>query len=443
MDLDRDGKGLARWNGWVIVVPDLLPGETAQVQLQQRQRSRWLGRRLKLIRESPARRRPPCILSTDCGGCTLQSLDDRDQSNWKSDQLVETMQRIGGFGVQPELLLDEPHRSMGYRNRALIPLKRGKDGRLRAGYFRSRSHRIVNLNHCPVLDPRLDALISPLKQDLDLAGWPADHDLAEACGLRHLGLRIAHHSGDILITLVSSHDKLPGIRQLAQQWLNRWNAVKGICLNLQPQANNLVLGRETLCLAGDETILERFCGLDLALSSTTFFQVNTPQAERVVRLLCRWLTEQLSGGTVVDAYCGIGTISLPLARDEFRVLGLELNTASVEQARRNALNNGLSKRCRFRAGDVADLLRNELSNCDALVVDPPRRGLEERVVRTILNEPPAFVAYLSCDPATLARDLKALLAPSGPYHLNRLQPVDFFPQTTHLETLALMSRSKT
>ena len=440
MDLDRDGKGLARWNGWVIVVPDLLPGETAKVQLQQRQRSRWLSRRLELIRASPARRRPPCILSSDCGGCTLQSLDDRDQSSWKSDQLVETMQRIGGFSVQPESLLDEPHRSVGYRNRALIPLKRGKDGRLKAGYFRSRSHRIVNLNHCPVLDPRLDALISPIKQDLDRGGWPADHDLIDATGLRHLGLRIAHHSGDILITLVSSHDQLPGIRAQAQQWLHRWDAVKGICLNLQPQANNLVLGRETRCLAGDETILERFCGLDLALSSTTFFQVNTPQAERVVQVLCQWLTANLSRATVVDAYCGIGTISLPLAREGFRVVGLELNAGSVEQARRNALHNGLSSQCRFRSGDVADLLRNDLPGCEALVVDPPRRGLEERVVRTILNDPPDFLAYLSCDPATLARDLKALLAPSGPYELDRVQPVDFFPQTTHLETLVLLHR---
>ena len=440
VDLDRDGKGLARWNNWVIVVPDLLPGERATVQLQQRQRSRWLSRRVDQISDSKDRRRPPCILANDCGGCTLQHLDDSAQTRWKARQIQQTMQRIGGIDVAPAEPLVDSERCFGYRNRALIPLKRDQNGRLKAGYYRPRSHKIVNLNHCPVLDPRLDALVEPLKRDLDATGWPADHDLIDGQGLRHLGLRLASASGDILITLISSHAELPGLEDLAQSWLQRWPAVKGVCLNLQPKANNLVLGRTTHCLAGGPTIEEQFCGIKLSLSSTTFVQVNTPQAERIVQLLADWLSLQCAGERVVDAYCGVGTIALPLARAGFHVQGLELNPDSVEQARLNAMHNGLSSRCAFHAGDVADLLASQLEDCQALVLDPPRRGLDRRVVESILEQPPAALAYLSCDPATQARDLKALLSPAGPYELEILQPVDFFPQTTHLESLALLKR---
>ena len=165
-----------------------------------------------------------------------------------------------------------------------------------------------------------------------------------------------------------------------------------------------------------------------------------PQAERIVQRLTDWLLNQCAGARVVDAYCGVGTIALPLAKAGFDVQGLELNPDSVEQARLNAMNNGLSSRCAFHAGDVADLLAAHLDDCQALVLDPPRRGLDRRVVDSILEQPPAVVAYLSCDPATQARDLKALLAPSGSYELEVLQPVDFFPQTTHLESLALLKR---
>ena len=440
VDLDRDGKGLARWNNWVIVVPDLLPGERATVQLQQRQRSRWLSRRVELISVSEVRRRPPCILADDCGGCTLQRLDDPAQTRWKEQQIQQTMQRIGGINLAPAAPLVDADRCFGYRNRALIPLKRDQNGRLKAGYFRPRSHKIVNLNHCPVLDPRLDALLEPIKKDLDAGGWPADHDLIDAQGLRHLGLRLASATGDVLITLISSHGQLPGLQDLAQTWVQRWPEVKGVCLNLQPKANNLVLGRTTHCLAGSPTIEEQFCGIKLSLSSTTFVQVNTSQAERIVQRLTDWLSFQCDGGTVVDAYCGVGTIALPLAKAGFHVQGLELNPDSVEQARLNAMHNGLSSRCEFHPGDVADLLASQLENCQALVLDPPRRGLDRRVVASILEQPPEVLAYLSCDPATQARDLKELLAPLGPYELETLQPVDFFPQTTHLESLALMKR---
>lgn len=438
IDLDRDGNGLARWNNWVIVVPGLLPGETASVQLQQRSKSRWLSRLMQRRTESQARRKPPCILASDCGGCTLQHVDEPSQLGWKQGVLTAAMQRIGSVNhpVKPVMA---PDKGLGYRNRALIPLRRAENGSLRMGYFRRGSHRVVNLNRCPVVDPRLDALIAPLKKDIDASALPADHDLTSGDALRHLGLRIGHHTGEILITIVSS-THWPALEQMAQTWVSRFPQVRGVTLNLQPQRTNLVLGPKTQLLGGENSIRERFCDLTLQLGTTTFFQINTLQAERIVRCISDWLSSQNPSGRVIDAYCGIGTISLPLAERGLQVFGIEINPDSIDQARMNAARNGLTERTAFVAGDVARLLRAELNACSALVVDPPRRGLDSSVVDAILENPPELVAYLSCNVATQARDLNRLLNPQGCYALEHLQPIDFFPQTTHLENLALLRR---
>lgn len=438
-DLTLQGEGIARWQGWVIVVPDLLPGEVSRVQLQQRRRSQWRGRRIETLLPAEGARQAPCIHADRCGGCTLQHLDDENQAHWKRERLIQTLQRIGGINSPVEELLALEAQPLGYRNRALIPLQRDAEGTLRMGYYRRGSHRLVNLNRCPVLDPGLDCLLDPIKKDLDQTGWVADADLHQGDGLRHLGMRIGTQSREVLLTLISSTWELPGVERLAAQWMERWPEIKGVTLNRQPLRSNRVLGDETRTLAGQPTIRERFCDLNLTLATTTFFQVNTIQAERIVMVLRQWLQQVAPSTRVIDAYCGIGTISLPLAAAGMDVLGLELHKASIEQAIHNANANGLVS-ARFKAGDVKELLADALPSHEVLVVDPPRKGLDPAVVETIVADPPAWMAYLSCDPATLARDLALLAGPEGPYKMERLQPVDFFPQTTHLECLALLKR---
>ena len=437
-DLDQQGRGLARWNGWVITVPQLLPGEEAKVTVQQRQRKMWLARRVATIASSPHARRPPCILASDCGGCSLQHLSVEAQNSWKQERLANTLSRIGQLDPDVNALVSPDQESLGYRNRALIPIRR--DGpKVRLGYYRRGSHRIVNLNHCPVLDPRLDALIAPIKQDLEATRWPMDSDLQGEPGLRHLGLRIGIRTGEILITLISATESLKGVRALSAEWMRRWPELKGVTLNLQPKRSNAVFGDRTICLQGQDAIEERFCDLSLELGTTTFFQVNTPRAERVVEQIRDWLTRAAPPQRLIDAYCGIGTIALPLAAAGHRVTGLELSSASIRHAERNALRNGL-KTTRFLAGDVARHLRELLPNHDALVVDPPRKGLDAAVLAMVLDHPPGKLVYLSCDPATLARDLRQLAGDKGPYRIERVQPMDFFPQTSHLECLVLMTR---
>ncbi len=437
-DLDQQGRGIARWNGWVVTVPELIPGEDASVQLLQRQRRLWHGKKIQSIQPSPDARRPPCILAHACGGCTLQHISVDAQNHWKQDHLIATLQRIGGVTALVGPLISPEAESLGYRNRALIPIQRGEEG-LRLGYYRRGSHRIVNLNHCPVLDPRLDALIEPIKTDLAKTDWPIDSDLRGKPGLRHLGLRIGVRTGQVLISLVAATEHLPGLDQLAARWMQRWPQLNGVTLNVQPKRSNTVLGDLTLCIQGHDVIEEHFCGLSLELKTTTFFQVNTARAEQVVTMIRDWIKASAPSASVIDAYCGIGTIALPLAAAGLNVLGLEINRASVIQAQENAHRNGLENAC-FLDGDVAEHLQKLLPIHQVLVVDPPRKGLTPEVLQMILAIPPSFLIYLSCDPATLARDLQQLTGPDGPYRIEQIKPVDFFPQTSHLECLVMLVR---
>jgi 23S rRNA (uracil1939-C5)-methyltransferase len=438
--LSHDGQAVVRRHGQVVFVPGGLPGEILRVRLRHRGRNRWNADLLAVLEASPERRRPPCILAERCGGCSLQHLEDAAQQRWKRQKLIDALQRIGRLEagcaslVAPTLAAGD---GFAYRNRAVLPLERSPDGVLKAGYYRPGSHRIVNLNHCPVLDSRIDALIAPLKADLEASGWPVDRHLQAGGGLRHLALRVGVHSGEALVTLVSSHRQLPGLESLAGRWMQRWPQVVGVCLNLQDQPTNTLLGPRTEVVAGRGWLRERFAGLDLQVGADTFFQVNTLQAETVLPLLLAALGEQ-APATLVDAYCGIGTYGLPLAAAGWEVLGIERGAAAVALARRNASLNGLAQRCRFLEGPVATLLAEAAPRCQVLFLDPPRKGLDAAVLATILAAPPPTLLYLSCDPATLARDLGRLVAPQGPYRLESAQPIDFFPQTSHVECLAVL-----
>ncbi|MFN9644832.1 MAG: 23S rRNA (uracil(1939)-C(5))-methyltransferase RlmD [Cyanobacteriota bacterium] len=433
-DLTKEGIGLGRLDGQVILVAGALPGDRVQVRLTHRARRHAVATLVALLDPSPDRRRPPCILADHCGGCTLQALDDPAQVRWKQRLVDQTLQRVGGVTTAARPLLTAPE-PLGYRNRAVIPLERDGQGRLRAGYYRRGSHQIVNMNRCPVLDPRLDAMIAPLKADLEASGWPVDRH--GAAGLRHLALRIGRRRGERLLTLVASHGNLPGLADWAASWMERWPDLVGVTLNLQPQPDNRLFGPRNHTICGRDWLLESFAGVDLRIGPDTFFQVCETQAERVVALLLDALGPPR--GRLVEGYCGIGTFSLPLARAGWSVWGIESHAGAVELARANALGNGLADRSTFVVGDVAQELEVALAEpAAAVLVDPPRKGLDGEVVGTLVRHRPPLVAYLSCDPATLARDL-ARLRDAGGYDIRDVQPLDFFPNTSHVETLALLA----
>jgi 23S rRNA (uracil1939-C5)-methyltransferase len=437
-DLTREGVGVGRLDGQVIFVEGALPGDQVRVRLVRRARRHTVGQLVALVEPSPDRRRPPCILADRCGGCTLQAMEDGAQRRWKQRLVEQTLRRLGGLDLPVRPLLPAAQ-GLGYRNRAVIPLERDRQGRLRAGYYRRGSHRIVNMSRCPVLDPRLDAMIAPLKADLETSGWPVDRHGAAGmpgAGLRHLALRVGRRSGERLLTLISSHAALPGLQEMAARWLDRWPELVGVTLNLQPEPDNRLFGPHNTVVAGRGWLLESFAGVELQIGPDTFFQVCSEQAERVVALLQEALGPP--GGLIVEGYCGIGTFSLPLVLSGWQVRGIESHGATVALAQANALRNALSHRCTFDEGDVAERLEQALAHGPvAVLVDLPRKGLQEAVVASLLLHRPPLVAYLSCDPATLARDL-ARLGGEGGYQITSVQPLDFFPNTSHVETLAIL-----
>ena len=432
----HDGQGVGRWQNQVVFIPGALPGERVEARVRRLAKRHLEADLLTVLEASPDRQRPPCILADHCGGCSLQHCVESAQARIKQDHVQEALRRLGGLSVDPTPIWTAPQ-GLGYRNRALIPLERSDNGAIRAGYYRRGSHRIVNMNRCPVLDPRIDQLVEPIKQDLTDTNWPVDVNLSGAGGLRHLALRVGHHSGDVLITLVSSHPNLPGLTAMAQAWMERWPQVVGVGLNLQPRSTNVVLGPTTELVLGRPWLLERFAGVELRIAADTFFQVNTPQAERLVPLLVAFFGAD-QAPRLLDAYCGIGTFALPLAAAGATVLGLELHGQAVQQARANAERAGLPN-SQFLEGDVGALLSEHLGGVDGLVVDPPRKGLSDAARDAIGATPPPRLAYISCNPATLARDLGALCGSAG-YRVERVQPVDFFPQTSHVESVALLRR---
>jgi 23S rRNA (uracil1939-C5)-methyltransferase len=444
-DLSDRGEGVGRWQDRVVFVPDGVPGDRWRVRLTRVKVGYGFGQGVELLTASPQRVRPACIVADKCGGCQWQTVGYEAQVAAKHRQVVEALRRIGGLGevrVDPVLAAGSP---LGYRNKSTYPFGQSAQGRVKAGYYRKGTHQIVNLNQCPIQDDRLNPLLAGVKQSIQARNWSIYSEKTHEGWLRHLSLRIGRHTGQQLLTLVST-EPLPELDHQAQEWLETFPDLVGVSLNLNRAKTNRIFGKETCCVAGQSFLEEQFLGLRFRIQPTTFFQINTEQAERLVQEI---LTELAFTGheTVLDAYCGIGTLSLPVARQVARCIGLEVQTEAVAQARQNAALNGLSN-AEFYVGKVETLLLDlsseglsgpgqTLPPIDVVLLDPPRKGCDATVLQALITLKPPRIVYMSCNPATLARDLK-LLCGEGPYRLHRVQPADFFPQTAHVECVAFL-----
>lgn len=436
-DLNTHGDGVARHEGRVVFVPNTVTGDRLTSKIVQSKAKFAIGKVEKLLNPSPHRVRPSCIVADKCGGCQWQHIDVAYQRQAKQKQVIQAFQRIGGFAeveVQPILSADS---ALNYRNKSTYPLGRSSTGLVQAGYYRQGSHKLINLNQCPVQDERLHLLLREIKQDIGQQGWSIYNETTHQGKLRHLSLRIGQNTGEILLTLVTTDLQLAGIEEQAQLWLEKYPGLVGVCLNLNRDRTNAILGKTTHTILGKPYLREIFAGVELHIAADTFFQINTSAAE----LLLQKITQQLnlSGSeTIIDAYCGIGTFSLPLARQVKQVIGIELNSSSVKQAQGNAALNRIDNAI-FYAGKVKNCLQQIEVQPDILLLDPPRKGCNIQVIKTILELQPSQIAYISCKPSTLARDVQ-LLCESGAYQLTQIQPADFFPQTTHVECCALLKK---
>jgi len=441
-DLADTGDGVGRFEQVVVFVSDTVPGDRILARLVQVKPGYATGKLDTLLEASEHRIRPNCIVADKCGGCQWQHVDYEYQLAAKKNQIIQALERIGGFN---DLQVDEMltgkiegfPQFLGYRNKATYPVAISATGQVQAGYYQKSTHKLVNLNQCPVQDPRLNPLLKEIKEDIHWRDWPVYDEKKHTGELRHLSLRIGRRTGEMLLTLIVRTGDLPGIEEQASEWLKQYPQLVGVCLNVNSAQTNVIFGTETRCIAGQSYLRERFAGLNFQLRADTFFQVNTEAAEALLEVIVGELNLQGSE-ILVDAYCGIGTFTLPLAKQVKIAIGLEVQPAAIEQAKLNAELNDL-KNVDFQVGTVEDLLPALGLIPDIVLLDPPRKGCDRTVLETIKEIKPNRIVYVSCKPATLARDLK-ILCENGDYKLARVQPADFFPQTSHVECVAFLVR---
>jgi 23S rRNA (uracil1939-C5)-methyltransferase len=486
-DVSESGEGVGRVGNQVVFVPDTVTGDRIAARLTNVKRQYAHGKLLEVLTASPHRVRPSCIVADKCGGCQLQHIDYDYQLTAKENQVIQALKRIGGFATPPVAPIVGAQGNFAYRNKVTYPLGLSDSGTVKAGYYRKGTHQIVNLNQCPVQDERLNPLLAEIKQDIQDRGWriyESEHKGAREPGtrrtgvqiivsqdrdpgvtdrgipkpklrnqptvtsvtdipdtrpqFRHLLLRIGRRTGEILLTLVVTDLDIPDIEGQAQRWMQRYPRLVGVCLNLNDRPNNNVFGAETRCIAGRDYICETFGNLQFQLKADTFFQIYTEQAETVLDLIID--RAGFTGTeTLIDAYCGIGTFTLPLSKRVKRIVGIEVHSASVIQARANARLNGINN-VEFRTGEVEELLPELDISADIVLLDPPRTGCDRAVLDALTTMQPAQIIYISCKPATLARDLQ-ILCEQGNYQLIHVQPADFFPQTAHVECVAFLTRA--
>lgn len=468
-DLTDSGDGVGRYDEKVVFVPDTVPGDRLLARLTVVKPKYAYGKLHQLLEKSKYRIKPYCIVADKCGGCQWQHISYEYQLQAKQNQVIQALKRIGELTLSAVAPTLASPAAFGYRNKATYPLSISTTGKVKAGYYQKGSHKLINLNQCPIQDQRLNPLLKEIKEDIARQGWKIYDEHKHTGIVRHLSLRIGNNTGEILLTLVVNGDQeeakelLPGIEAQAQKWLQDYSRLVGVCLNYNSKATNTIFGQQTVCVAGRSYLWEKFGGLEFQLTPDTFFQVNTKTAEKLIELVIQELV--LNGSEViVDAYCGIGTFTLPLAKYLQQVgvsdndsiekvgedlseigaaqgmaIGLEVQPVAIKQAQFNAEINHLTN-VSFYEGKVENLLPQLEVKPDVVLLDPPRKGCDRSVLETLLQILPERIVYISCKPATLARDLKFLCS-TGKYELSKVQPVDFFPQTSHVECAAFLVRS--
>ncbi len=438
IDLNDTGDGVGRRNGRVVFVPDTLPGDRVLVRLMH-VKSKYAHGKLQQIKQSSSNRiRPSCIVADKCGGCQWQHIDYQLQLEAKRNRVIQTLERIGGFAKLSVAPVLKAPQEFGYRNKASYPVRASINGKLVAGYYQKNSHKLINLNHCPIQDPRLEPLLKRVKQDMQKRGWKPYNEKLHQGNIRHISFRIGRRTGEMLLTIVAKTLILPGIKEQAQEWLDHYPQLVGVMLNLNGDRTNVIFGSDIRCIAGRPYLRENFSGLEFQIQAENFFQVYTETAEVLLQIIQSELNLQ-GNELLLDTYCGIGTLTLPLAKQVKQAVGLEMQGKAVEQAKVNAQINNINN-VKFYAGKVEELLPKIKLKPDIVLLDPPRKGCEPQVIETLLLSKPERIVYVSCKVSTLARDLK-LLCHKDVYNVTRVVPADFFPQTAHVETVAFVTRT--
>lgn len=435
--LSHDGQGVGRVDGRVAFVPQSLPGDEVRIRLIEAKRRLGFGELLEVVKSSPDRKQPSCPHAHLCGGCQLQPLNYQAQLRWKRKQVADALERIGGLEtvVLPTLGMKQPYH---YRNKAQFPLGQ-EQGQVVLGFFRRGSHSIVDITTCELQHPLILKLAAAVKAAVGRLGIEPYEPSTHQGVLRHAVIRVSFSRHQLSLILVTRTRGLPCRDQLVQELTKEVPELVSIAHNVNGKRSSAVLGRETEIIWGQEYLVDSIGHLNYAISPTSFFQVNPSQTKVLYDLVQQNLN--LSGReTILDLYCGAGTIGLYLASRAGNVMGVETVPAAVADARRNAQLNGITN-AEFvlgRAEEQLPKLLKKYGQIDGAVLDPPRKGCDAAVLDALAHAQVRQLVYVSCNPATLARDLHRLTTLG--YQVGPVQPVDMFPWTSHVECVTLMSR---
>ena len=433
-DLTHDGAGVAKVEGYPIFVPNGLPGEKAKIKVLKVNKGYGFGRLIELYEKSPYRVEPQCPIYKECGGCQLQHLSYEGQLKAKEKQVRDVLQRIGrleNIDVHPVLGMKEPWR---YRNKAQVPVGE-QEGGLIGGFYQQRSHKIIDMKECIIQQEKNDEVVQAVIEICSRYGVTAYDENTHKGDLRHVMARYGLTTGEVMVVLITRTNELPHKNEIIKEITEQIKGIKSIVQNINKQKTNVIFGDKTKVLCGEEVIYDFIGDIKFAISARSFYQVNPEQTKVLYEKALEYAG--LSGNeSVIDAYCGIGTISLFLAQKAKKVFGVEIVPEAIEDAKRNAELNGITN-AEFAVGEAEVVIPKwyeDGNTADVLVVDPPRKGCDEALLKTIIEMKPQKVVYVSCNLGTLARDLRIL--EDGGYQTVEVQPVDMFPQTMHVECVA-------
>ena len=436
--LGSEGQGVGRYEGMAVFVPFALPNELVKVHIIKVAKNYAVGKLIKVIEPSKVRREPRCSSFTRCGGCNLMHMDYAAQLEYKRGLVENAFARIAkieGVHVENTIGMDEPYH---YRNKAAFPFAM-VDGRMCFGFFAPRSHRLIPIDGCFIEQEPLYNVASAVHC------WAEENDIQpydEETGsgtIRHVVSRITT-SGDIMAVIVTK-GRPKKLNKLVDMLKERCEGIKSIILNRNDEDTNVIFGRSYETLWGEDSLTENLCGFEFSVSAASFLQVNPVQTECLYAQVKAFLPEK-DGFEAIDVYCGTGTISMILSKRAKHVTGIENIKPAVEDAARNAERNGAGN-ADFICSDAAEALPELIekgTRPDVIVIDPPRKGCDKAVLNAITGSAVQRVIYVSCDPATLARDVRILV--DGGYSIQKVQPIDMFPQTAHVETVVLLSKGE-
>ena len=437
-DYTAEGQGVAKVEGCAVFIPNAIAGELVRVRIEKAQKTWAAGKIVEILEKSPHRVNRECPISASCGGCDFWHMDYAEETRLKADRVRQCLNRLGGENLETLPILAAPT-CYGYRNKAQYPVA-VKKNRAYAGFFRAGTHDVVENNRCLILPEDTDRIKDTVMDYVNQFRVTVYDEVAHKGLLRHIYVRRGAVSGQILVCLAVNGNRIPKPEAL----IERLKAIPGfttLVLSVNTKKGNAVLGDEFITLYGPGFIEDTLCGLNFRLSPRSFYQVNHHQAQRLYEAAISQ-AQITKSDTVLDLYCGVGTITLAMASAAGKVIGVEVIPQAVEDARDNAKRNGIEN-AEFFCGDAGaaalELEKNGVKP-DVVVVDPPRKGLNADTIEALSRMQPRRIVYVSCDPATLARDV-ALLKDQG-YTLATATAADLFPRCSHVESIVCLRREK-